>query len=498
MTDTNSRLEEPNVLMILADQLNSDVLSCYGGPVQTPNIDRLARNGAQFTGAVCPTASCAPSRASVFTGQFPHSHGIAHNVNRREYPDTRSPPTEEGIKSSDVTLGSLYHKLGYSTHHYGKWHLMDEDLPYFPDMYREHHRYAQEMAERFRAVKTRPREEWVDWYGWALPVEVDKEYREVVEGAPFDWQGSRESLQKMGRLLFDVEETFDYRVADHAVARLEKVKEPFFLTASFNIPHDPNLVPSPYFDQFDPADISLPDNSDVFEDRFAEDWSRRYVRAVGERGVREFLRVYYGMVAFLDDLIGRLLETLDDRGVTDRTVVAFAADHGDLAGGHGMIWKGTSAFYDEIFQVPFLVNGPDVVPGKRNNAASHTDLLPTLLDLTGHSDAVPPHIDGHSLGPMLRDPADESARPQYALMEQITANPEHTRRDLPGNDDFAIRGNGWKYVSYDDGQELLYDLDADPGEKSNLSGDSNYDTIRTELASYLQARLKETGYRTSR
>lgn len=495
MAVAGSDRDEPNVLLILADQLTPGVLSCYGGPVPTPNINRLARRGAQFTGAVCPTASCAPSRASIFTGQFPHSHGIAHNVDRRDYPDNRSPPTEEGIKASDVTLGSRYHDLGYATHHYGKWHLMDDDLPYFPDMYREHHRYAQEMADRFREVKRRPRAEWVDWYGWALPVEVDEEYQAITERVPFEWPGSRESLEKMGRLKFDVDETFDSRVADHAVARLETVEEPFFLTSSFNIPHDPNLVPSPYFEQFDPADLDLPENYDVFEERFADDWSRRYVEAVGERGVREFLRVYYGMVAFLDDLVGRLLDALDERGLTDQTVIAFSADHGDMAGGHGMIWKGTSAFYDEMVQVPLLVSGPGVVSGPRDHAVGHPDLLPTLLDLTGHAEAVPAHVDGHSLGPMLRNPDDRSARPRFALMENITPNPEHTRRDLPGPDDFAIRGDGWKYVSYDDGQELLYDLDEDPGETRDLSEDPAHDAVRAELAGHLADRLEETGYR---
>ena len=123
----------PNVLLIMCDQLNAGVLGCYGGQVPTPNIDRIAREGVRFDNAVCPTPFCSPTRASIVTGQYPHAHGIVTNVNRRDYPAIRSPATEEGIKAADVTTEKLLHGAGYSTHHYGKWHLLDEDLPYYED-----------------------------------------------------------------------------------------------------------------------------------------------------------------------------------------------------------------------------------------------------------------------------------------------------------------------------------------------------------------------------
>jgi arylsulfatase A-like enzyme len=165
----------------MCDQLNANVLGCYGGPVPTPNIDRLAREGVCFTDAVCPTPFCSPSRASMILGLYPHTHGIVHNVNGRDYPAIPAPQTEEGIRADDVTTEKLLHAAGYDAHHYGKWHLMDEDLPYYGDMYGEHHEYAERMQARFAEVRRRPRETWLDWYNWALPVEQSAPYRAAIE-----------------------------------------------------------------------------------------------------------------------------------------------------------------------------------------------------------------------------------------------------------------------------------------------------------------------------
>lgn len=155
----------PNVLILMCDQLNASVLGCYGGDVPTPNINRIAHEGVRFDNAVCPTPFCSPTRASIITGLYPHAHGIVTNVNRRDYPVIPSPMTDEGIKAADVTTEKLLHAAGYATHHYGKWHLMDEDLPYYADMYGEHHEFAAELAGPFGAVRQQERETWMDWYG---------------------------------------------------------------------------------------------------------------------------------------------------------------------------------------------------------------------------------------------------------------------------------------------------------------------------------------------
>lgn len=147
----------------MCDQLNAGVLSCCGGPVSTPHNDRIANDGVRFDQAVCPTPFCSPTRASIITGLYPHAHGIVTNIGRRDYPAMKSPETQEGIQHRDVTTEQILFGTGYATHHFGKSHLMDEDLPYYNDMYGEHHEYAAGMADVFAAVRERDPATWMNW-----------------------------------------------------------------------------------------------------------------------------------------------------------------------------------------------------------------------------------------------------------------------------------------------------------------------------------------------
>jgi arylsulfatase A-like enzyme len=487
----------PNILLVLCDQLNARVLGCYGGPVHTPHINRITREGVVFTDAVCPTPYCSPSRASLINGLYPHTHGINHNVNRRDYPAIPAPPTEEGIKAADATIEKLLHAAGYRTHHYGKWHLGDEALPYYPDMFGEHLHYAREMAAAFAQVRRQPRDTWMEWYGWALPVAVAPAFQAAVTALGNRWKDRQyaEFIVKMGRLKLPLEQVFDVQVADRAVARLRAGGEgPFLITCSFNYPHDPNVVPSPYYEAFDPAALDLPANFARREARFEGEWSRQIVADLGEAGAREFLRLYYAAVKLVDDQVGRLLAALDETGRAADTIVVFTADHGDMAGGHGMVWKSTSAFYDDVARVPLIVRFPSRIrPGRTGIAANLTDLMPTLLDLVGLP--VPDGVQGHSLAPYLTGKSDPTQAPAYAFSERVRANPGHTRSVAPGAQaSFMVRGRGWKQVRYPGGAEFLYDLANDPGETHNLADDARFRGRRLALGAELDGWLERTRF----
>lgn len=308
----------PNVLIVMSDQLNAAVLGCYGGPVPTPHLDRIAREGVRFDNAVCTWPACSPSRASLVTSLYPHAHRIVWNVMRRDYPMVPVPATEEGLKASDVTTEKLLHAAGWSTHHYGKWHLLDEDLPYYPDMYGEHREYAAEMAPVFAKVRERDRDSWMNWYDWALPTERSAAFRRAVAAWDGHWEVEPsfvEFVTKLGRLELPLAGDFDGRVADKTVQRIKASGDrPFMITCSFIAPHDPCVVASPYYEMFDPARLELPANRGVIEDRFRGEWSRRIVADLGEPGLREFLRVYYARVKLVDDQVGRLLAALAATG----------------------------------------------------------------------------------------------------------------------------------------------------------------------------------------
>lgn len=481
--------KRPNILLIMCDQLNASVLGCYGGPVDTPNIDSIAAGGVRFTDATCPYPVCSPSRASLLTGLYPHAHGIIHNVNRRDYPAIGSPAGEEGLHVDDVTTDRLLSEAGYETHHYGKLHLLDDDLPYYPDMFTEHDGYARWMAEEFERVSKTDRRGWMDWYGWRLPVAISPAMAKATAELNGRLTGQYvEFIEKIGRLEMPVERTFDYQVAQRGIdAVAASGDRPFMVTCSFNWPHDPNVVPSPYYEMFDPDSLELPANFESCEAFLAGDWSRQTVLELGEPLVREFLRIYYACVKMIDDQVGRLLAALDAAGKADDTLVIFTADHGDMAGGHGMVWKSTSAFYDELVRVPRLMRLPGRMPaGLVSDAVtSHVDIMPTVGELAGV--AIPAGRHGRSLVGLLSGEGDGEA-PQYSFCERIDAHPLHLREVLPDRRAcWMVRGGGWKYADTRafGGGEALYDLAGDPGETVNLADDPARTAMKAQLQDVL-------------
>jgi arylsulfatase A-like enzyme len=480
-------MDRMNVLLMMCDQLNPAVLSCYGGPVPTPHMDRLASEGVLFTNATTPYPVCSPARASLVTGKFPHAHRIVHNVFRRDYPTVPSPESEEGIKNSDLTVDQLFYQQGYDTHHYGKWHLLDEDLPYYPDMYTEHDAYAKDMQDVFSQIACQDRERWMDWYGWKLPVERTESFqhaisqrKDILENHPY-----AELVHKIGKLKLPVEQTFDYQVADKTIEQIRKQshmpineRSPFMITCSFNYPHDPNVVPSPYYEMFDPDHLTLPLNFHC-EQRFLGDFSRMAGDSLGEAGMKEFLRVYYASVKFIDDQMGRILQCVREQGMEDKTLIVFTADHGDMTGGHGMVLKSTSAFYEEVVRIPLIIKHPNLSKAEKSAVAvCLTDLMPTLLDACGINLPSTATLQGRSILPALCGEMLPDEAFVYTYSERIPANPRHTRDEILIEDAcYMVRGNGYKYIEYPDGQRFLYDLKQDPGEVDNVWDRHEYRSI---------------------
>ncbi len=146
--------------------------------------------------------------------------------------------------------------------------------------------------------------------------------------------------------------------------------------------------------------MEFPGNYGLRETRFEKDWSRTIVAGVGEAGLRELLRIYYSSVRLMDAQVGRILDSLDRTGTTEDTIVVFTTDHGDMAGGHGMFWKSTQAFYEDVVRVPLIISYPRrIKPGTNRMAVSSADLMPTILELTGTK--YPNGVEGLSLAPNL-------------------------------------------------------------------------------------------------
>jgi arylsulfatase A-like enzyme len=476
----SSPASTPNVVFIQCDQLNARALGCYGGEVDTPHIDRLAKEGVRFTNAACVTPFCSPSRATWITGMYPHAHGIVGNV-------PYGGKGQLGIADEDVTTERILNESGYATHHYGKWHLTGTPS-YYPDMYRNQIQYPQEMAQVFSEVTKMDRAQWMKWYAWNLPVTVSDAVKDNSKNLKLGTY--HDFIAKMGRLDLPVEQNCDVRVCDNAVEAIKTNRgRPFMVTASFNYPHDPNVVPLPYYDMFDPDKVTLADSRDIREKRFDRDWSRHIVTALNEPGLREFIRIYYAMVKLIDDQVGRLLQALEETGQLENTVIIFAADHGDMMSGHGMVWKSTSSFYDDIVRVPLMIRYPKRFKAQIcDMAVDFTDFMPTILALTGRS--IPQQVQGQNLVPYLAGQSDQTQARQYSFTERVTRHKQGLRKVEPGtNASFCVRGQGYKYCKYPS-QEYLYDLKRDPGEETDCVNDPLYkerlEIMRTELANWLK------------
>lgn len=494
--DQSSGAVRPNVLVIMCDQLSTHALSCYGGAVETPNIDRIASGGVLFNNATCPTPVCSPSRASFVTGLYPHTHGITMNI-----------ANVNGIGDDEVTTDKLLHDSGYDTYHCGKWHLENKKkLPsYYPESYRYDYEWRQDMQKQFDEIRKGDPWTYMDHYGLILPVEIEPSYLKLAQSVAPKWKGVApgpfyELALKMGRLKLEHKQHPDVCVVDRTIAKLASLKgdKPFSMTCSIQAPHDPNVIQSPYYEMFDPKKLELPANRDVREARFDDrEWrcpARKIVADLGEPGVREFTRIYYATVKMIDDEVGRLLDALDKAGRAADTIVIFTADHGDMLGGHGMVTKSTDAFYDEIVRIPLVIRYPNgIKPGESTAPVCVTDVMPTVLELTGQK--IPSNVQGLSLASLMQKKPSAVDSRQFTFSERVANNPDHSRKVAPGTAaSFMIRGQGWKYARFYNHDEHLFNIGEDPQETKNLAQDTKHAEKRKWLSSELDTWLEKTGF----
>lgn len=413
--------DRPNILFILCDQLRARSVGCYGdSQVRTPNLDRLAQEGVRFDAAYSTYPICTPARASVQTGLMPTA---CHVVWNNQTLDPAYPSLAEHLR-----------RAGYRRAYIGKWHLGGYEGPQGHD-----YRYP---------IKRTHRHGWDD----VFVVTHGEDYRPGHSptiigdrcGLRFDeWQPIWQTNEALKFLA-------------HAPP-----EHPWILNVNYAIPHEPYFMPEPYRRMYDPKVLRFPPNAER-QDAF-----------------REELAHYYGLIAWLDDEVGRLLEAV--KAQRRRTVILFTSDHGWNLGSPGLPAK--FSLYEESACIPLIIADP-ARPGGRicREPVSLVDIMPTLLDMAG---LPPPEgIHGQSLTPLL-DREDGWNRKSVFL--QIIEHPNHNfeRWDPPSR---AVRSRRWKYIQRRD-RELLFDLDSDPFEMCNLDSDPSWGAVveehRAELARWV-------------
>lgn len=446
---------KPNVLFLIADDLNCD-LHCYGHPqVKTPHIDRLAARGVRFERAYCQFPLCSPSRSSFLTGRRPNATQIHTNPRAGRFStDYRPMPHFRDFIPDTVTLPQLFKQSGYRATRVGK--LFHYGVP--------------------GQIGTSGLDDAASWAYVVNPAGRDKaEEHKVFTLTPGSYGGSLSWLASEGG---DVEYT-DGLSATAAVSLLETYQDrPFFLAVGFFRPHTPYVSPRRYFEQYDPQEIKLPELSDADRQRVpapAYASAKKEQETMSDALRREAIQAYWASISFMDAQVGRVLAALDRLGLADKTIVVFTSDHGYHMYEHGL-WQKMSLFENSA-HVPLIVARPGATIGGAASAGpvELVDLYPTLADLCGLS--PPAYLDGTSLRPALDDP---SRSVKEAAFTQI-------RRG--SFDGYSIRTARWRYTLWDDGRrgEQLYDMQSDPGEATNLAADARHVETVAKLRGQLRA-----------
>lgn len=450
-----------NVLFLIADDLNCD-LNCYGHPrVKSPNIDRLAARGVRFERGYCQFPLCSPSRSSFLTGRRPNATHIHTNPTAGRFSsDYRPTPHFRDFIPDTVTMPELFRQHGYTAARVGK--LFHYGVP--------------------GQIGTSGLDDRASWDVFVNPAGRDKaEENKIFTLTPHSYGGTLSWLAAAGG---DLEQT-DGLGATAGISLLEEFKDrPFFLAVGFYRPHTPYVAPKQYFDAYDVKQIELPSLSDADRERTpaaAYASAKQEQETISDDLRREAIRAYWASITFMDAQVGRVLDALDRLGLTDNTIVVLTSDHGYHLYQHGL-WQKMSLFENSA-RVPLIVAAPGAQGNGQANAGpvELVDIYPTLADLCGLP--APAYLDGASLRPALDDPS-KSIKP--AAFTQI-------RRGK--SDGYSIRTARWRYTQWDEGRqgEQLYDMQADPGETTNLAADPRHAETVAQLKAELQNYAKSGG-----
>jgi choline-sulfatase len=429
----------PNILLITIDDLNDWVGHLKGHPkVQTPHMDRLAARGVAFTNAQVQSPLCNPSRTSLLTGLRPTTTGIY----------SLSPWFREMEQYKDlVTLPQYFEKNGYVTMTTGK--IYHDAYPPKEDR------------------KDGP--EFTKWgfHGGFFP-RPEKPLVQNTGHPLIDWGVYPEQDSQQD----------DWKIADWAISQLKNPprNKPFFLSVGFRHPHVPLYATQQWFDLYPEDEVLLPvtrgdDRDDIPPFAWKLHWDLPEPRLAWLQMHDQWkpkVRAYLASVSFVDMLVGRLLDALQQQGLADNTIVVLLSDHGYHLGTKDITGKNT--LWYESTRVPFIFAGPGVAEkGRLSDAPVELlDLFPTLTDLAGLP--AKQGLDGQSLLPLLKDVSHKRTRPAICTH---------------GPDNHVVVTEQWRFIQYADGSRELYNRKEDQYEWNNLARLAGYAPIMEQLASYL-------------
>ncbi|AWG23301.1 hypothetical protein FFWV33_18090 [Flavobacterium faecale] len=397
--------KKPNIIVIVADDLGYATTGIYGqdgNRIKTPNIDRIGKEGAQFTNAYVTASVCGPSRSGLLTGRYQQRFGSYANFDSQRGP---------GVPASEKVMGTYFKEAGYTTAAIGKWHIGDK-LPGQHPIDRGFDKYY-----GFNSAQT-------DYFN-----------------SPILFEGKTKVL-KHDYLTFQ----FTNEAIDFIGAAKDK---PFFMYLAYNAVHGPNQAPKEYIDKFESAG----------------------------KGDKAML----GMLAALDDSVGKLLDYLKEKNLEDNTLIYFLSDNGGLSywyKGSNAPWNGFKREqWEGGYHVQYMMRWPKMIKAGqvRNEMISSLDILPTSMAAAGIKPAKKDQLDGVNLLPIFNRKETQVVHPYlFWAGSHVPGADARPATDFPYKKDdappsWAVRSGKWKLVQMMDvGPPMLYDLDTDPTESKDV------------------------------
>ena len=494
--------KKPNLLFIMTDQQRFDALSLAGNTVlKTPNLDRLAKQGAWFRNAYTQCAVCAPTRASILTGCTVENHQILTNE--------ISSSTKESGRMPMPTFDELLSKNGYRCEYIGKWHSPE----FHTEVYQNPERtakngksvfapggltalYMDYINIKFPKENLKPGELYDTFTNRPyVPNPLDKRFGLTNEEV---LQMNRKFIQPdlHGVLLTPAEHSFTAFQAKQTIEALERNKNnTFSITCSFHFPHAPMLPVKQYADLYQVKDMPVPASiSDPMLNSPYRSQNGRldHLEYADPEKIKYMIADYYGLVKEIDDWVGKILEKLAKLGLEENTLVIFTSDHGDMLGAHAMREK--NVFYEESAHIPLMIRFPGRIrPATTvDGYVSNIDLFATINDYLQMPDYP---TDGQSLRGMIE--GTDPIHGQYVVTEWLY-NEDRTPA-------YMILKDGWKmFIPYSEASKVinaLYNLKDDPHEMHNLLGNNpdriqykqKADELREDLLLWLK-KNKSTHY----
>lgn len=481
-------MKKPNILLITSDQQHFDTIGAFNSEIETPNLDRLVKQGTTYERAYCPNPTCTPTRASIITGMYPSQHG-AWTLGTK-------------LDEDKATVGDYLSEEKYRTALIGKAHFQQIkqteeypslesdpllwDLPFWEDFNEKFYGF-----DHVELARNHTNEHLVGQH-YALWME---------ESGCENWRdyflAPTGNMDPDKKHKWDIPEKYHYNtwIAERTNALLDEYvenDENFFLWSSFFDPHPPYLVPEPWCDMYDPEKLTIPrgragehennpphfkmtqeenpDFSEYMETGHAIHGYQSHVD-VSESEHKQLTATYYGMITMMDKYIGKILDKLDELGIADETIIVFTTDHGHFFGQHGLQYKG-GFHYEDLIKVPFIVK----YPGQKNKGTksdsmqSLVDLAPTFLDIANLP--IPYQMSGKSQKDVWLG-TKESVRDH--IICEFRHEPTTIHQKTYVDKRYKIT------VYYNQTYGEIYDLEKDPEEYNNLWDKTEYKDLKLEL-----------------